>query len=142
MNKLWTDEGWDDYVYWQNQDRKTLNRINDLLKDIERNGVDKGLGKPEKLYMENPNILYAMTANADIGTVRETFFVNQLRSNHSLYYSGTGDFQVDEAFTFEVGGKGKTFKQIKEVPNSYLVVDDIEIGHAHRIPLWMFGLLY
>lgn len=49
MNKLWTDEGWDDYVYWQNQDRKTLNRINDLLKDIERNGVDKGIGKPEKL---------------------------------------------------------------------------------------------
>ncbi len=49
MDKLWTDEGWDDYVYWQNQDRKTLNRINDLLKDIERNGVDKGIGKPEKL---------------------------------------------------------------------------------------------
>jgi len=53
MDKLWTDEGWDDYVYWQNQDRKTLNRINDLLKDIERNGVDKGLGKPEKLRYRN-----------------------------------------------------------------------------------------
>ena len=112
-----------------------------LMLYSNKNGLNQ-LGKPEKLYMENPNILYAMTANADIGTVRETFFVNQLRSNHSLYYSGTGDFQVDEAFTFEIGGKGKTFKQIKEVPNSYLAVDDIEIGHAHRIPLWMFGLLY
>lgn len=49
MEKLWTDEGWDDYVYWRNQNLKTLDRINALLKDIERNGVAKGIGKPEKL---------------------------------------------------------------------------------------------
>ena len=100
------------------------------------------LGKPEKLYMENPNLLYAMSANAEIGTIRETFFVNQLMTNHDLFFSGTGDFLVDGTFIFEVGGKGKTFEQIKDVPDSYLAVDDIEIGHAHRIPLWMFGLLY
>jgi len=100
------------------------------------------LGKPEKLYMENPNLLYAMTANAEIGTVRETFFVNQLKVGHSLTYTGTGDFQADDAITFEVGGRGKTFDQIKDQPNSYLAVDDIELGHAHRVPLWMFGLLY
>ena len=106
-----------------------------------KNGLNQ-LGKPEKLYMENPNLLFAMSANAEIGTVRETFFVNQLMTDHSLAFSGTGDFHIDNVFTFEVGGKGKNFDQIKDVPDSYLAVDDIEIGHAHRIPLWMFGLLY
>ena len=53
MNKLWSDSGWAHYIYWQVQDRKTLKRINDLLKDIERNGVDKGIGNPEKLRYRN-----------------------------------------------------------------------------------------
>ena len=106
-----------------------------------KNGLSQ-LGKPEKLYMENPNLLYAMTNNAEIGTVRETFFVNQLKTAHSLFFSGTGDFRVDEVFTFEVGGKGKTFEQIKDVPDSYLAVDDTEIGYGNKIPLWLFGLLY
>ena len=100
------------------------------------------LGKPEKLYMENPNLLYAMSANAEIGTVRETFFVNQLKAAHSLFFSGTGDFFVDESVTIEVGGRNKTFDQIKDITNSYLAVDDIEIGTSNRVPLWMFGLLY
>lgn len=100
------------------------------------------LGKPEKLYMENTNLLYAMTANTEIGTVRETFFVNQLKVQHALAFNGKGDFFVDNAMTFEVGGKNKTFNQIKDIPNSYLAVDDTEIGFANRIPLWMFGLLY
>ena len=106
-----------------------------------KNGLSQ-LRKPEKLYMENPNLLYAMTNNAEIGTVRETFFVNQLKTAHSLFFSGTGDFRVDEVFTFEVGGKGKTFEQIKDVPDSYLAVDDTEIGYGNKIPLWLFGLLY
>lgn len=100
------------------------------------------LGKPEKLYMENPNLLYAMSANAEIGTVRDTFFVNQLKASHKLAFTGEGDFKIDENYTFEVGGRGKTFDQIKDMPNSYLAVDDIEIGTSHRIPLWLFGLLY
>ena len=59
-----------------------------------------------------------------------------------MFFSGTGDFRVDEVFTFEVGGKGKTFEQIKDVPDSYLAVDDTEIGYGNKIPLWMFGFLY
>lgn len=100
------------------------------------------LGKPEKLYMENTNLLYAMSAGAEIGTVRETFFVNQLKTSHELLFSGTGDFLVDDTITFEVGGRNKNFDQIKDIPNSYLAVDDTEIGYRNRIPLWMFGLLY
>ena len=106
-----------------------------------KSGINQ-LGKPEKLYMENPNMLYAMTANAEVGTVRETFFTNQMHSAHQLAFSGTGDFIVDDTYTFEVGGKGKTFAQIKDIPNSFLAVDDAEIGYSNRIPLWMFGLLY
>ena len=100
------------------------------------------LGKPEKLYMENPNLLYAMSSNAEIGTVRETFFVNQLSASYNLSFSGTGDFVVDDKMIFEIGGKNKNYDQIKDIPNSYLAVDDTEIGYSHRIPLWMFGLLY
>ena len=107
----------------------------------KKNSISQ-LGKPEKLYLENPNLLYAMSANAEIGTVRETFFVNQLKVAHSLFFSGTGDFIADESITFEVGGRSKTFDQIKDIPNSYLAVDDIEFGTSHRVPLWMFGLLY
>ena len=106
-----------------------------------KSGINQ-LGKPEKLYMENPNMLYAMTANAEVGTVRETFFTNQMHSAHQLAFSGTGDFIVDDTYTFEVGGKGKTFDQIKDIPDSFLAVDDTEIGYSNRIPLWMFGLLY
>ena len=83
-----------------------------------------------------------MSANAEIGTVRETFFVNQLKASHKLAFTGEGDFKIDDNYTFEVGGRGKTFDQIKDIPNSYLAVDDIEIGTNHRIPLWLFGLLY
>lgn len=107
----------------------------------DKSGINQ-LGKPEKLYMENPNMLYAMTANAEVGTVRETFFTNQMHSAHQLKFSGTGDFSVDDTYTFEVGGKGKTFAQIKDIRNSFLAVDDTEIGYSNRIPLWMFGLLY
>lgn len=49
MNKRWEDRAWLEYVHWQMQDHKTLKRVNDLIKDIERNGVAKGIGKPELL---------------------------------------------------------------------------------------------
>ena len=100
------------------------------------------LTKPEKLYVENTNLLYAMTPQANVGTVRETFFSNQLKHAHSLTFSGEGDFLVDATITFEVGGKGKNFNQIKDLPDSFLAVDDTEIGFGNRIPLWTFGLLY
>jgi len=129
--------------------RQTVLRMCHLLQQAgllnmlykKKNSLNQ-LSKPEKLYMENPNLLYAMSAKADIGTVRETFFVNQLKASHTLSFSGTGDFVIDDSTTFEVGGRNKTFDQIKDVPNSYLAVDDVEIGTGYRIPLWMFGMLY
>ncbi len=103
----------------------------------------KNMSRPEKIYCDNPNIMYALCPEADIGCVRETFFLNQLRSaGHSVVYPRQGDFLADGKALFEVGGKGKSFSQIKELPSSYLAVDDTEIACGNRIPLWMFGLLY
>lgn len=99
------------------------------------------LSKPEKIYLENPNLMYALTPRADIGNIRETFFSNHLMRNHEVTFSGIGDFLVDGQYTFEVGGKNKKFDQIRDMPNSYLAIDDIETGFNHKIPLWMFGLL-
>lgn len=86
--------------------------------------------------------MYALTPRADIGTVRETFFMNQLSAIADVRYPAKGDFLVDGKYLFEVGGKNKTFAQISDIPDRFLAVDETEIGHASRIPLWMFGLLY
>jgi uncharacterized protein len=102
----------------------------------------KALCKPDKIYLENTNLMYCLSNHIDRGTLRETFFYNQLRCNHEVLLPRQGDFEVDRAYIFEVGGQSKTFDQIKDLPNGYLAVDDIEIGSGHRIPLWMFGLLY
>lgn len=100
------------------------------------------LVKPDKIYLHNPNLMYALTDRANKGTLRETFFINQLSSIDKVNYPSNGDFVVGNKYLFEVGGKNKKFDQIKDVPDSYLAVDDLEIGHGNRIPLWMFGLLY
>ncbi len=100
------------------------------------------LAKPEKVYLDNTNLMYALSSSADIGNIRETFFANQLKQNHQIAFSGQGDFRIDDIYTFEVGGKNKTFEQIKDVPNSYLAIDGIEYGTGNRIPLWLFGFLY
>lgn len=103
----------------------------------------KNMARPDKIYCDNTNIMYSLTENPNVGTKRETFFLNQLRSaGYNVLYPNKGDFIVDEKFLFEVGGKGKTFDQIKDIPNSFLAIDDTEIGRGNRIPLWMFGLLY
>ena len=94
----------------------------------------KGCGKT--------TMMFALTPNVDTGTLRETFFMNQLSQSHEVRYPAAGDFLVDRKYLFEVGGKGKTFDQIKDIENSYLAIDNTEIGHKNRIPLWMFGLLY
>ena len=100
------------------------------------------LVKPDKIYLNNPNLMYALTSRVDIGTLRETFFLNQLSAMMEVNYPKQGDFLVGHKYLFEVGGKSKTFVQIKDMPNSFLAVDDIETGHRNRIPLWMLGLLY
>ena len=102
----------------------------------------KQLSKPDKIYLGNPNLMYCLSQNIDTGTLRETFFNNQLRVAHSLVLPSKGDFLVDEKWLFEVGGKTKDFSQIKDIPNSFLALDGIEFGQGNRIPLWMFGLLY
>lgn len=101
------------------------------------------LTKPEKLYLGNSNLLYALgEENASVGTVRETFFSNQLKSIARVNLAEKGDFLVDEKWTFEVGGRNKAATQIKDLPDSFLAKDDIEIGVKNIIPLWMFGFLY
>ena len=103
----------------------------------------KNMSRPDKIYCDNPNIMYALYPEAAIGCVRETFFLNQIRSaGYTAVYPKQGDFLINHQYLFEVGGKGKTFAQIKDLPDSFLAVDDVEIGSGHRIPLWMFGLLY
>ncbi|MBP3254616.1 MAG: ATP-binding protein [Bacteroidales bacterium] len=100
------------------------------------------LNKPEKIYFENTNFLFALTTNAEIGNVRETFFANQLSEGHQLSFSGNGDFLIDNKYTIEVGGKNKSFEQIKDLPDSYLAIDDTEYNSFNKIPLWLFGFLY
>ena len=136
-------------------------KVYDYLELLERakiiNSVrtkEKGyniLAKPEKVFMQNPNLSYAIANEVDRGTLRESFFVNQLKNSFELkntfidetiYTSKRGDFLVKERYTFEIGGKNKSFKQIKDIDNSFVAADDIEVGFGNKIPLWLFGFLY
>lgn len=102
----------------------------------------KNLSKPEKIYCDNTNLMYALAPRINNGTMRETFFFNQIRKDHEALFSGVGDFWVDGKYHFEVGGKGKGFDQIADVPNSFVVNDGVERGVGNKIPLWLFGFLY
>lgn len=102
----------------------------------------KSLSKPDKIFLSNPNLMHVLCPKVDKGNERETFFISQLRVLHDVRYPKQGDFLINNKFLFEVGGKNKTFEQIADVPNSYLAVDDTEVGSGCRIPLWMFGFLY
>lgn len=102
----------------------------------------KSLTKPEKIFLGNPNLMHVLCPVVDKGNERESFFFSQLKINHEVVYPKSGDFLIDGEHLFEVGGKGKTFDQIADVPDSYLAVDDTEVGHGNRIPLWLFGFLY
>lgn len=114
-----------------------------LLMMLTRNAKNyKHLVKPEKIYLNNTNLMYAFSPKANVGTMREIFFMNQLSVNHEVTMPNSGDFLVDEKYLFEVGGNDKTFEQIKDEPNSFLAVDNLEVGVGNRIPLWMFGLMY
>lgn len=97
--------------------------------------------KPQKLYLGNTNLHYAYCNNAHIGTVREIFMMSML-DEELLEVPTKGDFRVADKYLVEIGGKNKSFKQIKDIPNSFVVADDIEIGSGNKIPLWLFGFLY
>lgn len=98
-------------------------------------GADKVLGG-------DTNILHALTGKVNIGTSRETFFVNQMRAVGEVVIADHGDYIIDGKYTFEIGGSGKKFSQIADIPDSYLAVDDITTGYGSRIPLYLFGMLY
>ena len=108
-------------------------------------GKDKldNLSRAEKIYCDNTNLMQALTPAPDVGTLRETFFVNPLRAaGHGVCLVPKGDFKVDGRFLFEIGGKGKGFDQIRDLPDSFVAADEIEIGSGNKVPLWVFGLLY
>lgn len=112
-----------------------------LLK-TEKSGMSY-FAKPDKIYINSPDMLYAIdSVNVNIGTLRESFFFNQLKTVKNLYYTPAGDFNVNNECIIEIGGKNKTNKQIKSIPHSYLAKDDIEIGYKNTIPLWLFGFVY
>ncbi len=101
------------------------------------------LAKPEKLYIHNTNLIKLLSPEtANIGTLRETFFLNQISVDHKISYSKQSDFLVDNIFTFEIGGKNKPQKQIRELENAFIVKDNMETGALSTIPLWLFGFLY
>jgi predicted AAA+ superfamily ATPase len=98
--------------------------------------------KPDKVYLNNPNLNYSYCDDARIGMIRETVFCTLLQTAHTLSIPKQGDFFVDGKYLFEIGGKRKRYKQIEDQPNSFVVADDIEIGFGNKIPLWLFGFLY
>ena len=104
----------------------------------------KKMQKPDKIYLDNPNMLYALASHAvKIGTARETFVVNQLSCDHEIEYGKkTGDFKVNGKYTLEVGGEGKTYNQIADVPDSYILADGIETPYRCKLPIWVVGFLY
>ena len=130
----------------------TRNQLIHLLSLLERaalirqlhadNKGLKALGKPDKILFNSTNLMYALGSTADAGTLRESFFSAMLSFNHTIQYAKQGDLQVDGTHIFEVGGKKKKFSQIADLPDSYVVADNIEIGFGNKIPMWLFGLIY
>jgi predicted AAA+ superfamily ATPase len=114
--------------------------VNELYKDTSGMGV---LTKPEKLYLNNTNLMYALAKeNTNVGNIRETFFFNQFKGLHQINYSQVADFLIDKTYTFEIGGKNKTKQQIANIENAYVAKDGIEIGFGNIIPVWLFGFMY
>jgi predicted AAA+ superfamily ATPase len=134
------------YIYYLNRG-KIFNILHQNTKG------DNIFSKPSKLYLANTNLYFAYCSSVEVGTLRESFFVNQLKNYLSLHKnlsflddnflaSKKGDFFIKQRYTFEIGGANKSFKQIKDIQNSFVVADDIEIGFKAKIPLWLFGFLY
>ncbi len=131
-------------------DRKTLLAYLHYLHEVkltsnlfkEAGGISK-LQKPQKIYLDNTNLMYALNPNqVNRGNLRETFFANQLSYKYNLQYTPQGDFLIDEKYTFEIGGKSKAPKQIKDLKEAYLAIDGVEYGVGRKIPLWLFGFTY
>jgi hypothetical protein len=128
--------------------RAQLVKLFDLL---ERGGIfrqlfnaiksPKTLGKAQKILLNNSSLMYALE-KPNIGAARECVFAQMVSVGHKINYAKIGDFTVDERYIFEIGGKGKGFAQIRNIPDSFVVADNMEVGIENRIPLWLFGYLY
>lgn len=103
--------------------------------------INEGLAKPQKILLNNSTLMCALDS-PKIGAERECTFASFLSVGHRVGYAKNGDFVVDNRYLFEIGGKKKEFSQIRDIPDSFVVADDIEIGVGNRIPLWLFGFLY
>ena len=131
-----------------NASRNVLLKLLDLLDQaalIRRLYADDGwaqINKPEKILFNNTNLMYALSPNADTGTLRETFCASMLAKGHKIAMPQKGDLLVDKSLLFEVGGRTKGYKQIANIPQSYVVTDDTEMGFENKIPMWLFGFLY
>lgn len=124
------------YLYYLQEANLTRN----LYKDAS--GITQ-LQKPDKIYLENTNFQFALApSNTEIGAVRETFLANQLGYQFRIDYTEQGDFLIEQNYTIEVGGRGKTTQQTQGISNSYIAADNLEYGSGTKIPLWMFGFLY
>lgn len=128
------------------------NNINDYCLFIEEAGMIaqlrdatggiRGLGKVDKVYLDNTNLIYSLAnESSNTGNIRETFFLNQLRVKYDVIASPIADFLIGD-YTFEVGGKNKGLKQIQGIDKAFIAKDDIELGYLNTIPLWQFGLTY
>ena len=119
-------------------DAKVLNLLYSGTKKVGK------LSKPDKVYLENPNIMYALApSKVEIGTLREVFAVGSLSQSHIVEYGKTqGDFKIDGRYTFEIGGRNKNFSQIAGVKDSYIFADDWDMPDGAKLPLWMLGFLY
>lgn len=124
-----------------------------MLKALERAGLLqllsaekvslKNMSRPDKILLDNVNLMHALAPEVVAGCARETFMLNQLRSSgHFVTYPSQGDFLVDGKYLFEVGGAGKGFEQIRDLPDSFVAADGIEVGIGHKVPLWLLGFLY
>ena len=129
--------------------RKTLYQyihylaLGNIFSRLEGKGKgDTIFSKPAKLYLNNPNLNNCYCQDSEIGTIREEFFLNMLSLKYTLLYPKKGDFLIDDKYIVEIGGKNKSFEQVKDIPNSFVVADDIEVGFGAKIPLWLFGFLY
>jgi uncharacterized protein len=124
------------YLYYLSES-KLLNLLTDSGKSYT------ALSKPEKIYMQNTNLIYTISAeNVNKGTLRELYFLNQVSAKYLVNFVKKGDFKVENKYLFEVGGAQKSFTQIADEKNSYLAIDDVQIGRGNKIPLWLFGFLY
>lgn len=124
------------YLHYLEEIGLTLN----LFK--ESGGMSK-LQKPDKIFLENTNLMMALSPKfANVGNMRETFFANQLSNKHKISYAIQGDFLVDGIFIFEIGGKNKNTKQLKNLDNAFVAADNLEFGFNNTVPLWLFGFLY